>query len=526
MAHKIGRSFKKEILDDALGIDENKTFGISNKTFVGKNLAKVTPGGKNNIWGQAGDFIEDKITSPVKGLVTGETAAKKAAAAQQAQLDAYNKQVSALEKKENEANRMALASTLLSRGKGKFFDITRPEEVEKFLVEQEGQYLDPFPDYLRESGDYLLGDLEDTAQNINNYIGTADERMAAFQPTLERMQGLNQDAMDTLASIYDGRMESELGGYKDRAQDITRQLQALNTEAGDVTAGLQANVLDEAQNYADSLGRSVDMQTALANRQFDELDMIPELMRRNADQVLNAERAKARIAGANIEATGNAGRRGLQSAMVGQGTGTGQSMANAMIQAQLGQDRSDLLADALIRNLESQGEADIEGANIAADRFERLGEINPAMADVYRDEALMGRANTALGFGDPRLQSRAENLGLDQSIVDSDQSFFSSMMAQQLANTGMIPGLGMQEAMLPALMGEAALSPQGPLARSVSPYTSTGTLPQGQTVFQSTPYSPAPTAEGRRDWLDILADIPSYIQKGQDAYGKIKGIFS
>ena len=148
------------------------------------------------------------------------------------------------------------------------------------------------------------------------------------------------------------------------------------------------------------------------------------------------------------------------------------------------------------------------------------------MADVYRDEALMGRANTALGFGDPRLQSRAENLGLDQSIVDSDQSFFSSMMAQQLANTGMIPGLGMQEAMLPALMGEAALSPQGPLARSVSPYTSTGTLPQGQTVFQSTPYSPAPTAEGRRDWLDILADIPSYIQKGQDAYGKIKGIFS
>jgi hypothetical protein len=170
-------------------------------------------------------------------------------------------------------------------------------------------------------------------------------------------------------------------------------------------------------------------------------------------------------------------------------------------------------------------DAELADAKLASQRFETLREINPAMADVYRDEAMLGRANTALGFGDPRLQSRAENLGLDQSMVDSDQAFFSSMLSQQLANTGMIPGLGMQEAMLPALMGEAALSGQGPLARSVSPYTSTGTLPQGQTVFQNTPYTP-PAEGGRRDWLDILSDIPSYINKGQEAYGKIKGIFS
>lgn len=633
MAHKIGRSIKKEVLDDALGIDENKTFGIKNKTFLGKTMSKVTPGAKNNIWGQAGDFIEDKVTQPVKegvgalgALVTGKTAAQKAAAAQQAQLDAYNAQVSSLEKKENEANRMALASTLLSRGKGKFFDITRPESVEKFLLEQEGDYLDPFPDYLRQSGDYLLGDLENTAENINNYIGTPDERMAAFQPTLDRLGGLNQNAIDTLASIYDGRMESELGGYKDQAQGITRQLQGLNTEAGDITAGLQGNVLNRAGDYANSLGDSVDMETALANRRFDVLDTIPDLIRaansevsdrygntfesqlrgagqlfdaemdsaggiygaeadsaggifdaqnRAADMIERAERAKALAAGANAENLANQQQRGIRSGMVGQGMGTAQNMGNAMIRAQLGQQRSDLLADTLIRDAERRGNADIDyatsmggagidysgsvgdagigyagtigdagtefsqkleevlntdadmaRAKIGAERFETLGDINPAMADVYRNEAMMGRANTALGFGDPRLQARAENLGLDQSIVDSDQGFFSSMMAQQLANTGMIPGLGMQEAMLPAMMGEAALAPQGPMARVISPYTSTGTLPQGQTVFQSAPYSPAPIAEGRRDWLDILSDVPGYIQKGQDAYGKIKGIFS
>ena len=647
MAHKVGRSFKKEILDDALGIDEDKTFGISNKTFVGKNLSKVTPGGKNNIWSQTGDFVEDKITQPVKdgvgalgALVTGGGQDNT-----QATLDAYNAQVSALEAKENEANRMALANTLLSRGKGKFFDVTRPEEVEKFLVEQEGKYLDPFPDYLRQSGDRLLGDLENTAENINNYIGTSDERMANFQPTLDILGGINQNAIDQLSSIYDGRLESKMNDFRDQGVDITRQLQDLNTRSGNMEYGLQRGVLDSAESYADSLGRSVDMQTALANRQFDELDRMPGLMKdqnreleqrfgdtylselasargnigaeygaadmmagseygaadrmrgseygaaegmfgaenRAADMIQRAERAKALAAGANAENLANSQQRGMRGAMVGQGRGTAQNMGNAMIRSQLGQDRGDLLADVLIRDAKRRGdagvdyassigesdigyadrtgtsdidfanriggsnidfadrvgtagidnsmkmenildtEADLAGAKIGSERFEALGGINPALADVYRNEAMLNRANTELGYGDTRMTAEAQNLGLDQGIVDNDQGIYSSLMAQQLANTGMIPGLGMQEAMLPALMGEAALSGQGPLARSVSPYTSTGTLPQGQTIFQNTPYTP-PAQGQRRDFLDILSDVPGYIDKGQQAWGKIKGI--
>ena len=528
MAHKVGRKFKKEILDDVMGIDENKTFGISNKTFVGKNLAKVTPGGKNSIFEQVGKFGQDKIIDPVKdvagGLVdnlTGKTAKKQ----REAQLQALRDQQSALEAKENEANRMALASTLLSRGKGKFFDITRPESVEQFLMDKEGEYLDPFPDYLRQSGDYLLKGLEDTAGNIENYTGTSDDMMRNFQPTFDKLNSANDSAVDRLQSIYDGRMENELRGFQDRTNDITRQLQGLNTESAEMERGLQRGVLDQAERYADSLGRSVDMETALANRRFDELDAIPDYMRNTADELLNAERAKARIAGANIEATGNAGRRGLQSAMVGQGSGTGQSMANAMIQAQLGQDRSDLLADALINNIERRGDADLTGAQLAGERFETLGEINPALADVYRDEAMLNRANTELGFGDTRLTARAQNLGLDQGMVDSDQSLYNMIMNQQLSNTGMIPGMGMQSAMLPALFGEAGLASQGPLARSVSPYTSTGTLPQGQTVFQDTPYTPAPEGP-KKNWIDYLAQAPEYINKGRQVLGGIRDIFS
>jgi len=626
MAHKVGRSIKKEILDDALGIDENKTFGIKNKTFVGGALAKVTPGAKNNIWGQAGDFVEDKVTAPVKDLAGNLLDPGKAAReAQQAQLDAYNAQVSSLEAKENESNRMALASTLLSRGKGKFFDITRPEEVEKFLIEQEGNYLDPFPDYLRKSGDRLLGDLESTGENINNYIGSADDRMRDFQPTLEGLQSTNQNAIDRLQSIYDGRMESKMNEFRDRGVDITRQLQDLNTRSGDMEYGLQRGVLDNAERYADSLGRSVDMQTALANRQFDELDRMPGLMKDQnreleqrfgdtylselasargnlgaeygaaegmrgaeygaagrvmgselgaADMIQRGERAKALAAGANAENLANSQQRGIRGAMVGQGGGTAQNMGNAMIRAQLGQQRGDLLADALIRDAERRGqagidyagrtgasdigyadriggsnmnfadrvgtagidnsmklenildtEADLAGAKIGSERFKALGDINPAMADVYRDEAMLNRANTELGFGDTRMTAEAQNLGLDQGIVDTDQGLYSDLMAQQLSNTGMIPGLGMQEAMLPALMGEAALSAQGPLARSVSPYTATGTLPQGQTIFQNTPYTP-PASGGKKNWVDYLADAPGYINKGKEVLGGLRGIFS
>ena len=134
-----------------------------------------------------------------------------------------------------------------------------------------------------------------------------------------------------------------------------------------------------------------------------------------------------------------------------------------MIRAQLGQQRSDLLADAMIRDAERRGNsginyagrvgdanvgnatklesvldgnaklgyankmeqvldtnADLEGANINADRFAALAEINPGMADVYRNEAKLGNANTALGFGDGRIGAAAQNLGIDQGMIDSD----------------------------------------------------------------------------------------------------------
>jgi hypothetical protein len=92
-------------------------------------------------------------------------------------------------------------------------------------------------------------------------------------------------------------------------------------------------------------------------------------------------------------------------------------------------------------------------------------------------------------------------------------------MNMRLGNTGMIPGLGMQSAMLPSLYGEAALAPYGPFSRNVSPYTSTGSLPAGQSVFTPNRYTPEPIPKsGGIDWLNVAKQAP-------EIFKEIKGVF-
>lgn len=548
------------------------------------------------------------------GMITGRKARKAAeaqnAANQRAMTEAEAKQQRLLD----ESNNAGLASNLVSKGKMGLVDFTDPDAVSAGLKELEGQVLDPFPEFVRPAGDQLLKGINLTSETFDSVAGNAAERMDGLQPTMGKLQGMNQSSIDKLGEIYDGRMQSRLEGFNAQSDNVANRLKALNQDLARSTSGLQQGVLNRGDNYANSLGSSIDKKVELANQQFDVLDRIPGLMRdqntelsdrfsgtmgaelnRNqeiagrfdntygsqtgaagslrdaelsaADRLLNAERAKALAEGAAIENLANAKQRALRSSNVGQGSGTDMNMGNAMIRAQLGQDRADLLADALIRDAERRGQAeigyagrmgdagigrstklenvldndatiaymnkmedvldtdaDLEGARIGSERFSELAEINPAMANVYRDEALLGNANTALGFGDPLLNAQAQNLGIDQGMIDADQGIYSGVMAQQLANTGMIPGLGLQEATLPGLYAEAGLAPQGAIARNVSPFTATGALPAGNSNFTSTPYTPAPIPEGG-DFLDTLAKIPGAIEKGQDAFGKIKGIF-
>ena len=383
--------------------------------------------------------------------------------ARRKQQQAQNAAMSAEQARADMGNRRDLATNLLNRGKGTIFDVTDSGKVGEFLDSMEGEYLDPFPDYLREAGDRLIEGIEGTASALPDFIGDARSRMEEFFPEYKKLEDANASAIDRLSSIYDGRLESDLTGFANELQDI-------NTE----NAALRHNL---GQEYADSLADSINTRVDLANKEFDVRGV-------GARATAAAERAAATRMAQGAQRNVNSMR----------GAGTGTNMLTAMLGADLGQRQAGALADSMIEN--------------ESGRFNKLGEINPALADVYRNEA-------RLSLGDPRLGARAENIGIQQGLLES-------IMGQQLSNTNMIPGLGMQGAGLSALMGEAGLSGDGPLARNVSSYTSTGTLPQGQTVFNPTPYTPAPSM----NMFDHLARAPEYARGVKSVAGSLGKLFS
>lgn len=210
------------------------------------------------------------------------------------------------------------------------------------------------------------------------------------------------------------------------------------------------------------------------------------------------------MAAAERAAAGDAARA-AQRSLGSQGGGTNANMMSAMLASNLGQQQAGSLAQNIIDN--------------EAGRYEKLGEINPGLADVYRNEAMLGNANTALEFGDVQSQAMAENLGMDQSMIDADQQLYSDLLSQKLANVGMIPSMGMQKAMLPSMYGEAALAGQGSLASKVAPFTSMGASPSTPQAVTANQY--IPPASNSNKIFDTMAAIP----KVMETVGKAKDIF-
>jgi hypothetical protein len=435
------------------------------------------------------------------------------------------------------ANLRAVAGALQGRGKAGIIDpsdtgrlsslLASPGDenyVEGFSIG--GQDMDPFPSWLRSAGDRINSTIDDTGYYAGEYLGDADQRMYDFMPILDRMKGMNLDAMSTLGSIFDkgeGGLESQYRGFQDDFNTLAEGQKLLNTMTAESNQGLVDNVLDAGDQYSASLADSKNLQTSLMDKSFDALSSLEDIKRMQnleqsnrfadtrdarqnaafdlsdaeygaatglsnaeygaanrlfgsrgreaggilgartddannmfgsevgsaqgifdstasdalgglgarqdnargilgaqddeafgifgarqgaADRIRDAERAKSLAAGANAENMANANQRGMRSAMVGQGGGTQQSMGNAMIRAQLGQQRSDLLADALIRDADRRGQADIELA-------ERLGGAGVGFADRMGDAGI-GFADKMGGAG-VDLATRLGTAGMNRS---------------------------------------------------------------------------------------------------------------
>lgn len=372
------------------------------------------------------------------------------------------------------ATNTAIAVDMQSKGKAPIFDVNDASRTRSFFASpgdpdyqpgfsMGGQYNDPYPNYMRPAGNQIISGINEAATYLPDYAGTVDQRMYDFQPILDRLKGMNLDAIGAIGQIYDqDGIAKTFQGYNQQQDNLSNQLKELNLNTGydnqsnlnnyinavggigdayrgvsgaynDVSGAYrnQGNMMsnaymnrgnmmqdayynqgrqlfdaygnrgftmnqlygdrgqtlnnlygqrssqlmggaqgitdayggvgdaftnvgniygqsaDSVRNYGDALGSSVDEKVALTNRAFD------------------AERGRALAQNRQGLNMANQSLRNLNSLNT---SGTGSSMASAMINARLGQDMANNIA------------------GVEADRYKRLAEINPAMADVLRSE--------------------------------------------------------------------------------------------------------------------------------------------
>ena len=224
--------------------------------------------------------------------------------------------------------------------------------------------------------------------------------MYDFAPILDRMKGMNLDTLCPLGSIYDrgpGGLESQYRGFQDDFNSLAEDQKRLNMMTADSNQRFVDDVIGGGDRYADAIRGAKELQTGLTNRAFDELSQLEGIKRMEnqermgrfgdtpnsqlgagqgiydarmaraedvkdaqfgaADRLRDAERLKAVLAADSVDRAANAQQRNLRSARVGQGTGTGMNMANAMIRAQAGADRSEAFGDAEIADAIRRGDS-------------------------------------------------------------------------------------------------------------------------------------------------------------------------
>ena len=523
--------FKKKVMDDVLGIDDNKFLGLKKKTFLGGNILKVT----DDILGYdskktfgISDATLDDLASTAVGIATGNplaslawTAADKAvennsgdtsgrqsqreAMARAAEAAGVAKRGAGNMTETDIANNRALAGTLASRGKAGLIDPSDTAKITNLLASPGddayiegfsvgGQDLDAFPDWLRNTGDTINQGIEDVGSNFNNIIGDSNTRMEDYKTNVyDRLKGMSDGAIDTASSIYDPNgVESKYRGFQDQFRGLAGRQKDLNTRTASSNQQFVDNVLNEGSNYSDALRDSINTQVDYTNKSFDDLQ--------SARTTGGLAQAAAERSAATQEAANNS--RMLNG--MGGSSSTGLDMASRMISAQRGADQAGSIANILR-----------EGGEIEAARNERLAEVNPALAEVYGSQADLQNRLRALEYGDQNLMGEGSNLGIDQALLDDDRNLTDSLINMRLGNTGLIDSLGGQAAALPGKIADAGLDPLGSLIRTASPYTSTGLLPAPVAN-----YNPAPSGGGGGgfDWQSTLSNLPQIVSGARSIF--------
>ena len=144
------------------------------------------------------------------------------------------------------ATNKAIVTAQQGAGKAPIFNPADTNKVNSFFAEpgdenyiedfsKGGTYNDPYPDYMKEAGDTIMGEIDEAGKFFKDYQGTADQRMYDFQPIVDKLKGMNLDLINTTGQIFDqgeGGLESKLRGFNSKQDNLANQLKELNTLTG------------------------------------------------------------------------------------------------------------------------------------------------------------------------------------------------------------------------------------------------------------------------------------------------------
>ena len=157
------------------------------------------------------------------------------------------------------ATNTAIAVDMQSKGKAPIFDVNDASKTTSFFASpgdpdyqpgfsMGGQYNDPYPNYMRPVGNQIISGINEAATYLPDYAGTVDQRMYDFQPILDRLKGMNLDAIGAIGQIYDqDGITKTFQGYNQQQDNLSNQLKQLNLNTG---YDNQANL----NNYINALG--------------------------------------------------------------------------------------------------------------------------------------------------------------------------------------------------------------------------------------------------------------------------------
>jgi hypothetical protein len=419
-------------------------------------------------------------------LSPGKSARKQAQRAADHQAATQTKMIQEQQDAADYASRQQTAGAAMNMGKTNLFDVTDEGKVGEFWKNEapDINMADPFPSFLRDTGDRILGDIESAAGMISDF----GDRYSAGQGVQENLMGMQDSATSALGEIYDGGLEDKFEGYRQDLSNLYEGLKGLNTNTASIKEDALSQVSGMGENFAQSLYDAHMEKAGLEGQRFGaETNALTERGGRYGD-TREAQMARALSKQKAIEQAGNQGLGGLFSQFAGQGGGSNKNALARMISSSAAEAMVDPVADANVnyaQKMEGLNQSDVE-----AEHLRRMMEINPEMANTYQQEALMNNAlrDLAAGKGLQGLQAEAKNIGLDERLLDNRQTLDSALMNMKLQNQGQIANQAEQRKYLEGVPTDLAMAESQALADYAGPFTARGQVSAPQTVFNTNPY--------------------------------------